>query len=125
MHGDVVEVRRLVEEEGADVNKATTTGPTPLATAAGAGRLSVVQYLVERGADKEKARATSYTPMQWAAAEGFLPVVQYLVEQGADKEKANTEGWTSMCIAVPDGARRRQGQGLQRRVDCPSLGGAE
>jgi len=32
--GDIAEVRRLVEEEGADVNKASTHGPTPLCTAA-------------------------------------------------------------------------------------------
>ena len=59
--GNVAEVRRLVEEEGADVDKATTNGPTPLCTAAHWGQFSVVRSLVEKGADVDKARATSYT----------------------------------------------------------------
>ena len=42
--GDVAEVRRLVEQEGANVDKATTNGPTPLATATTHGHLLVVRY---------------------------------------------------------------------------------
>jgi len=67
--GDAAEVRRFVEEEGADVGETTIYGPTPLATAARGGHLSVVQYLVERGADKDKASAQGATPLFLAAQE--------------------------------------------------------
>ena len=102
-HGDVSEVQRLVEEEEVDVDKASTNGPTPLATAAFYGHLSVVRYLVEQGADVDKARATSTTPLYDAAGNGFLPIVQYLVEQGADKDKAANDGATPSYIAAANG----------------------
>ena len=98
MDGNLVNVLRLVEEEGADVDKATSNGPTPLGTAAARGHFAVVRYLVERGADVDKARATSYTPLYGAAA--FLPIVRYLVEHGADKDKADGDGWTPLLAAA-------------------------
>ena len=98
-HGDIVEVRRLVEE-GANIDKATTNGPTSLATAAVHGHLSVVQYLVECGADLDKARATSFTALYEAAYGGHLPIVRYLVERGADREKAAEDGTWPLLIAV-------------------------
>ena len=101
--GNVAEVRRLVEDEGANVDKATTNGPTPLSTAAGLGHFSVVQYLVEQRADVDKARGTSYTPLYAAAANGFLLVVQFLVELGADKEKVGEGGGTPLHLAAQNG----------------------
>ena len=101
--GNVVEVRRLVEEEGADVDKATSSGPTPIATAANGGHLAVVRYLVARGADVDKARATSTTPLHGAARHGFLDVVRYLVEQGADVDKAAFEGQVPLLVAAEAG----------------------
>jgi ankyrin repeat protein len=103
MNNDVAEVRRLVEEEGADIDKATSNGPTPLYTAAMSSHLDVVRYLVEKGADKDKARATSMTPMCIAASKGFMHIVQYLVEQGADKDKAAIGGVTPLFMAAQEG----------------------
>ena len=100
MDGNVAEVRRLVEEEGADVDKATTNGPTPLCTAAVHGHMSVVRYLVEQGADVDKARATSHTPLYGAALNGYLAVARYLVQQGADKDNAAHVGVTPLFIAA-------------------------
>jgi len=99
--GDVVEVRRLVEEEGADVDRATSNGPTPLAIAAHSGYISVVQYLVGQGADVDKARSTSFSPLSMAAEEGHVVIVQYLCEHGAVKDNARDgDGSTPLIIAA-------------------------
>jgi len=73
--GNVTEVRRLVEEEGANVDKATSNGPTPLAIAASSGHMSVVRYLVEQGAEVDKARATSFSPLNMAAQAGHVAIM--------------------------------------------------
>ena len=101
--GNVAEVRRLVEEEGANVNNATTNGPTPLSAAATWGRLSVVRYLVEQGADVDKARATCFTPLYGAAFNGFLMIVRYLVQQGADVNHARATFYTPLYGAAIQG----------------------
>jgi len=101
MDGNVAELRRLVEVEGIDVNKASTNGPTPLTTATAAGHMSVVRYLVERGADVDKARATSITPLCVAAASGFLSILRFLVEQGADVDKMSDGGALFEAGATP------------------------
>ena len=101
--GNLAEVRRLVEEEGADVNKATTNGPTPLWAAANYDRLAVVRYLVEQGADVDKARVTSFTPLYGASSMGHLPIVRYLVEHGADMDKTDARGMTPIYAAASAG----------------------
>ena len=122
--GNVAEVRRLVEEEGADVDKATTNGPTPLATAASHGHLSVVRYLVEKGANVDKARATSFTPLLVAAQGGILPIVQYLVEHGADKDKACDNGGTPLILAAQGGCVEVVRYLVEQGADIDKIGGA-
>jgi len=103
MDGDVAEVRRLVEVEGADVDKATSNGPTPLTTATRSGHFSVVRYLVEQGADVNKARATNITPLCVAATLSLLPILRYLVEHGADMDKLSNAGAPALQHAVMGG----------------------
>ena len=101
--GRLLEVRRMVEEEGVDVNKTTTNGPTPLFLSATGGHLEIVQYLVGRGASLEKVNNDGVTPLFGAAQEGQLAVVRYMVEQGADKEKAANDGITPLIAAASRG----------------------
>jgi len=100
--GEMEEVRRLVEDEGEDVDKATSTGPTPLIAASLQGKLAVVQYLVEHGADKDKANYENSTALWASAHQGHLAVVEYLVGQGANKDKTGIQG-TPLCIAAHKG----------------------
>jgi ankyrin repeat protein len=67
----------LVEDLGADVNRASTGGMTPLYTAAQAERYaSVVRFLVmEVGADVNRVNNNQCSPVYIAAQEGNLEVV--------------------------------------------------
>ena len=58
-----LEVMQHLIQQGADKDKTTNDGCTPLYIAAHEGRLEVVQYLVQQGADKDKARDNVVTPL--------------------------------------------------------------
>ncbi|XP_062081077.1 phytochrome-interacting ankyrin-repeat protein 2-like [Humulus lupulus] len=91
--GDLEEVKRLLEEEGMDVNVAAcgskSTGVTPLHLAAEGGHLSVMEELLERGADIDaKAKnvnggSCGWTPLHYAAKQRKREAVKFLVENGA------------------------------------------
>jgi len=68
---------RCLAEQGADKDKATDSGATPLFVAAYEGHFTVVRYLAEQGADKWKA-AGGNTPLQAAIANDSAEVVTYL-----------------------------------------------
>jgi len=84
--GDMAEVRRLVEDEGADVNKATSSGgPTPLNSAVAYGQVAVARYLLEKGAAVDKVDSNGYTPLHEAVDGGHLGAVECLVEHAANR----------------------------------------
>ena len=101
--GDMAEVRHLVEVEGANVNKCTSSGPTPLCAAATTGQLVVVRYLLKKGADVNKANMNGVTPLYAAAQMGPWTVAQCLVEHGADLNKADSSGHTPLIMAALKG----------------------
>jgi ankyrin repeat protein len=70
-------VRALIEL-GADVNKATDDGWTPLAIAVQEGHEAVVWALIELGADVNKATEDGVTPLAIAVQEGHTAIVQIL-----------------------------------------------
>jgi hypothetical protein len=103
--GDVEAVRRLLEA-GADKEKATANGCTPLYIACEHGHIEVAWLLVEAGADKDKTTTNGYryTPLLVACFENYIEAVQLLVEAGADKEKATTaDGSTPLYVACENG----------------------
>jgi hypothetical protein len=100
--GDVEAVRRMLKA-GADKEKASTNGSTPIYTACFNGHIEVVQLLVEAGADMEKASSNGCTPLYVACQKGNIEVARLLVEAGADKEKASTNGFTPLHLAAMHG----------------------
>jgi len=82
LRGDLKEMRRLVEVEGADVNKAAEGNPSPVVMAAQEGHVKAVRYLVEHGADKDKANHQGGTPLRAAEACGHAEIVAYLLAAG-------------------------------------------
>jgi ankyrin repeat protein len=106
-----MEMVRLLISEGADKEKTTSngatpllmTGFTPLLIACQEGHLEVVQLLVSEGADKEKATSDGCTPLLIACWMGHMEVAQLLISEGADKEKADSEGCTPLYIACQEG----------------------
>jgi hypothetical protein len=85
-------VRSLVKDLGADVNRRTKDGCTPLYIAAEMGHLDVVRFLVDDlGADVNEATKYGSTPLM-TAAEGLRhDIVRYLLKRGADPQAAHHE----------------------------------
>jgi len=73
-------VKRLVEK-GADVN---ASGGSPLMSAAGAGHVKTVQFLIEKGADVKGAAGAS--ALRSAAYFGHVEIVELLKNAGARED---------------------------------------
>ena len=83
-HGDLAEVKRLIEA-GANVNAPNKKGERPLAAAAEQGRLNVVKFLLRSGADPNAAsriHSATDTPLVAAVLSGKLPLVETIVAAG-------------------------------------------
>jgi hypothetical protein len=94
-------VRCLVKEPGADVNKASHAGNTPLCMAAQKGHLEVVRCVIkELGADVNQSLQGA-THLAIAAGQGRLELVRFLVlELHADVNRRNRDGATPLYIAA-------------------------
>ena len=83
-HGDLAEVKRLVEG-GARVDSANAQGQRPLSVAAIHGRLNIVKFLLRSGADpnaRSRIHSAKDTPLIAAVLSGKLPVVEAIVAAG-------------------------------------------
>ena len=83
--GDLAEVKRLVNDEKADVNAAGADGQFPLHLAAAMGKLSVVKFLVAAGAKVDKTirwgrRGAAMTALDLAKQARQRKVVEYLLK---------------------------------------------
>jgi ankyrin repeat protein len=119
--GSLEMVRCLVQELGADINKATHTsdeeGMTPLTAAAHNGNLDMVQCLLDLGADVDKKDEAGDTALHNAAANGELAIVQCLVDVGADVSEgfltaANIEDFAIVRYLAEHGADVNRGHEL-------------
>lgn len=95
--GNLDTARRLIEEDGYDVNDQDNAGNTALHEAALNGHLDVVKLLVEHGADVNIQSYEMFkdTPLIDASANGHLLVVKFLLECGADSLVCNSKGLTA------------------------------
>ena len=96
-------VVRFLVGKGAALEKANSTGWTPLIIASRNGHLEVVRYLLEQGANS-KAGTIGWTPLHHAAHGNHLNVARLLVEYGVDLntnlEMANIGGETPLINAA-------------------------
>lgn len=100
--GNLIKVKKLVEE-GADVNTADEeTGDTPLILATSRNHLDIVKFLVENGADinaTDKNGATALTIASHMSHE----IARYLIKGGADVNATDAHGWTALLLASGSG----------------------
>lgn len=82
--GDLELIKYLVAH-GANVNRWTKHGSTPLLEAAAYGHLVIVKYLVDHGANVHIPGRYGLTPLHWACIEDHLEIVEYLIEHGGAK----------------------------------------
>jgi hypothetical protein len=79
---------------GADVNKRSRDGVTPLYKAISSERLDLIELLIEKGAKineaylKSDTKLTKETHLIYAINRGLLSVVELLCQKGADVNKA-------------------------------------
>jgi ankyrin repeat protein/DNA-binding transcriptional ArsR family regulator len=96
--GDVRKVRLLLEQ-GAEVNKASKLGRTPLLVAAATnGTLESVKLLLEKGADVNVADISGFTPLIVAASVDDAAVAKLLVEKGASVNAIAATGQNATAL---------------------------
>ncbi len=84
-NGDFVEMAQLLVENGADVNRLSRTGWSPLMTAAGRGNIKVTRYLLAQGADPNAVGREGLTALYAAAGSDYgYATAEVLLRYGAD-----------------------------------------
>lgn len=78
-----VPVVRALLSRGADIEKPSKNGATPLFRASQEGRVEVVRVLLEHGADIHKTAKNGATPLHAASEQGHADVVRELMKRGA------------------------------------------
>eukprot|EP00118_Oscarella_pearsei_P004682 m.20411 g.20411 ORF g.20411 m.20411 type:complete len:647 (+) comp28012_c0_seq1:36-1976(+) len=120
-------VKYLIKECGVDIEATGTVrftgdrddiaGAPPLWTAATAGHVEIVKFLVESGADIHHATSTDSTPLRGACFDGHLGIVRFLREHGASVNAANNSGQTPIMVAAGRGHERVVRYLLKQDVD--------
>jgi ankyrin repeat protein len=100
--GQLEVVKYLVEEAGADENRADPGGLTPLICAAGEGHADVVAYLLSRPGINSDAKTNQLVALIIACQNGHLRVVQVLLEATGRQglEERDRLGRTALHQAV-------------------------
>ena len=100
--GDLDLVNHFIAEHGADVNRASGSGVTPLHWAADGGDVAIAAALLAAGADVSLTTGSGQTPLHWAANGGHAAVVATLLAAGADVAKSD-DGGTPLRFAAGGG----------------------
>ena len=101
-NGDLDQVKDLFARDATLISaeNQNATSDLPLHSAAGAGQLEVVRFLVESGAEVDAGDSDGSTPLHVAAMRGHLTCVDYLIEKGADVAFQDRNGAWSLSFAV-------------------------
>ena len=97
-HDDVV---KLLLDMGADPNRGTEKGLTPLNLAT--SKSNVVRMLLVAGADPNKGNDHGITPLHGAAGTCHTEIVRLLLDAGADPNAATVTGETPLLWATEHG----------------------
>lgn len=101
--GHTADLRRLLKF-GADGNRATGIGVSPLMSAAGEGRGRAVELLLAAAVDVDARDDDGWTALHYAAREGESAIGLRLVEVGATVTAVSDLGWTALHLASRAGA---------------------
>eukprot|EP00736_Rhodelphis_marinus_P010433 Rmarinus@m.19872 len=94
--------RYLIEAKGVDYDKSDKDGWTPVHTAARAGHLDIVKYLIDKGVNFEE---TGSIPADTSHGGEDSPPNEIEEEKGADNEENENDvvGWTPVHAASQEG----------------------
>jgi ankyrin repeat protein len=99
-HEAVVE---LLLEHGANVNRQTDNGATPLAAASRGGHLGILRLLLQRGADPNLSEKGGITPLLEAAIARKTEAVKLLATQGSNVRTVTENGYTALMECAKAG----------------------
>ena len=94
---------QMLIEAGADVNRASPTGATPLLAAADAGRIENVKLLIAAGADVNARYKDGRTALNFVAGQENPELISVLLQAGADAKTADDDGVTPLMRAADKG----------------------
>ena len=104
INNQLAEVKRLIHEEGADINThAPSGGKTPLHIAVEFGYTEIISFLITAKADVNAVTQRKFTPLHVAAQKGNTQLVELLVKAGAEIDACSDVGCTPLHEAAANG----------------------
>ncbi len=120
------ELIRVLLEKGADPNRATANGETPLSFCCDWGHLESVQVLLGGESDPNHIMPDLQWSMLFLAAQGgHVEVLTALLDAGADPNWINERGQTALSVAIDHRKIVFAGLLLDRAPELASLGTAD
>ena len=78
------EIAKVLLEAGAEPDRGSLNGKTPLAAAAGKGHSGIIELLLEAGADPNASTGSAGPPLGFAVHGGDKESIKLLIEAGSD-----------------------------------------
>ncbi len=101
----MMDVVRLLIDNGADVNAADTYDDTPLILAVASGEKSLVELLLARGAAVNSKGHEGVSALYTATIAGQNEIAELLIARGAEVNAGTKTGFTPLGYAARDGNR--------------------
>ena len=92
-----------MKDQGADINKTTTEGATPLHIAAEGGHNDIVEYLLEQGAHPDLKNQKAETPLMWCCGANGVRSARHLIEYNANLDFRDGRGSNLVTLAAERG----------------------
>jgi ankyrin repeat protein len=97
---EFIDIAGVLLDAGADPNKCTQGGYTPLMHAAATNQMELLRLLLARGADPNLYTERGYTALMQATNEHRKEAMEDLLIYGAAVNATDTDGWTAMMRAA-------------------------
>ncbi len=102
-HGDLKQIKALLDSKPNLVNAKDSVGFTSLHWAAIDGSEEVIELLLSRGADVNAPSSEGYTSLHNAARSGHKQIIKLLLDHGAAMNVRSKKGATPLGLAVDAG----------------------
>lgn len=102
--GDIERLASLLEQDSALVDARNEERHTPLHSAAMAGQIDAVMFLLEHGADPDARNTADQSPLLYAAYMNHADIVSALIESGAPFDYRDTRNLSPLLFAARQGS---------------------